>query len=123
MQILTWGFYRLILIPFPLQTILYKLQGFSLMVNKLQFASSLSSDILLVMVLPDWKRDFFQTLNIRKSLLIQIVPSPLTTSRLRSSSFGFTNVPFPPQLSVEEKCHLEAANIEEIVQSCTAEDD
>lgn len=74
------------------------------MVNKLQSASSLSYDILLVMVLSEWKRDFFQTLDIKKkpfdpNCAISNL-NHLTTSRLRSSSFGFTNVPFPPQLSV-----------------------
>lgn len=45
---------------------LYQLQGFSLMVNKLQSASELRSDIQLVMVLPEWKSYFFQNLDINK---------------------------------------------------------
>lgn len=58
------AFTGLFLALFPCR--LDKLQGFSLMVNKLQSASELRSDIRLVMVLPEWKSYFFQNLDINK---------------------------------------------------------
>lgn len=81
----------------------YKLQGFSLMVNKLQSASELSSDILPVMVLPERKRNFFQTLDRNKPSDPNCSVSPNHFQYPIPAALVLQMCCFPPPSSVKKK--------------------